>query len=44
MTNIDHEELELIDGGFWPGPGCNPFPWPGPIWDLGTDAIIVCWE
>jgi len=48
MTTIDHDELAAIEGGdFWPGPGCNPFPWPpfpGPIWDMRTDAIVVCWE
>ncbi len=48
MTTIDQEhELAALDGGFWPGPGCYPQPWPpfpGPIWDATTNIIVVCWD
>jgi hypothetical protein len=50
MNNIDVDshELAAVEGGFyWPGPGCNPQPWPcpwpnpwpGPIYDLS----MICW-
>ncbi len=46
MKNIDQDhELAAVEGGFvWPGPICNPLPWPpfpGPIYDDG--ATDVCW-
>lgn len=47
MTTIDHDhELAAVDGGVWPGPGCNPYPFPLPTpWDdMTTNLIVVCWD